>query len=184
MRFLEEIDARDRTDGTSFAKRLKQIPLETGRFLAMIARSAPAKQWIEIGTSAGYSTIWLSLAARKTNARITTFEVLEDKAALAAETFSICRLDDIVTLVHGDARSYLEAYSDIGFCFLDANEDVYLDCYELIIPRLAAGGVLVADNAISHYEKLKPMLQRCLNDRRVDSMIVPIGKGELFCRKI
>ena len=80
MRFLEEIDARDKTDGTPKKLRLRQIPPDTGRFISLLARCAPRGDFIEIGTSAGYSTLWLSLACRETGAKITTFEVLEEKA--------------------------------------------------------------------------------------------------------
>ena len=56
-------------------------------------------------------------------------------------------------------------------------------CYEAVVPRMARGGILVADNAISHREELRPMLDRSLSDDRVDALIVPIGMGELVCRK-
>ena len=74
--------------------------------------------------------------------------------------------------------------SDIAFCFLDAEKEVYADCYTMIVPKLAPGGLLVADNATSHRATLQPLLDRALNDPRLDALIVPIGKGELVCRKI
>ena len=84
MRHLEAIDARDRVDGTPRMERLRQIPPETGQFLALLAANTPPGDWIEIGASAGYSTLWLALAARQIGAEITTYEVLAEKAALAA----------------------------------------------------------------------------------------------------
>ena len=54
----------------------------------------------------------------------------------------------------------------------------------MVIPRLVKGGLLVADNAINHREALQSMLERALHDERVDALMVPIGKGELVCRKI
>jgi caffeoyl-CoA O-methyltransferase len=184
MRHLEEIDARDRQDGTPRLQRLRQIPPETGRFLALLAVGAPQGAWVEIGTSAGYSTLWLALACRETGRTITTFEVLEEKIALACETFHLAGVEDVVTLVAGDAREHLADYGDIAFCFLDAEKEVYADYYELVVPRLAAGGLLVADNAINHQEALQPLLDRALSDERVDALIVPVGKGELICRKV
>ena len=74
-------------------------------------------------------------------------------------------------------------YTDISFCFLDADKEVYHDCYEKIIPNLVKGGLLVADNAISHKEQLQSMLERALNDERVDALVVPVGSGVLVCRK-
>jgi len=184
MRELEKLDAEDRVDGTPRLRRLRQIPPQTGQFIALLAAQAPAGALVEVGTSAGYSTLWLSLACRVRGRRLTTFEVLDDKVALARDTFRAARVDDIVDLVHGDARKHLAAMSDIAFCFLDAEKEIYGDIYELVVPRLVSGGVLVADNAINHRDTLQPMLDRALTDVRVDAMIVPIEKGELVCRKL
>ena len=184
MRYLEAIDAQDRQDGTPMLQRLRQIPPETGEFLALMAASAPQGASVEIGTSAGYSTLWLALACRdETGRTLTTFEVLEEKVALARETFRLAQVEDVVTLVAGDAREHLADCNDIAFCFLDAEKDVYADCYELVVPRLVPGGLLIADNAINQRETLQPMLDRALSDERVDALIAPIGKGELICRK-
>ena len=183
MGHLEAIDARDRLDGTTRLERLRQIPPETGRFVALLAASAPAGRYVEIGTSAGYSTLWIALACRDLGRRVTTFEVLDGKAALARETFALADVDDVVTFVHGDARDHLAGLDDIAFCFLDAEKEVYGECYEAVVPRMVKGGLLVADNAINHEATLRPMLDRALADERVDALIVPIAKGELVCRK-
>jgi caffeoyl-CoA O-methyltransferase len=184
MRYLEEIDSQDRLDGTPRLKRLRQVPPETGRFIAVLAAGAPSGAYIEIGTSAGYSTLWLALACRQSGRTITTFEILEEKVQLARETFRQAAVEDVVELVQGDARSHLAGLGGLAFCFLDAEKEVYQDCYELVIPSLVPGGLLLADNAINHQQTLGSMLDRSLNDARVDALIVPIGKGVLVCRKI
>ncbi len=184
MKFLEEVDAKDRTDGTPRMQRLRQIPPEAGKFLALLAAGAPEGHIIEIGASAGYSTLWLALAAEETGRRVTTFEVLPEKVELARETFRLAGVDGTVELIAGDARKHIEKFDEIAFCFLDAEKEVYGEIYEMVVPRLVRGGLLVADNAINHREALQPMLDRALNDERVDALIVPIGKGELVCRKI
>lgn len=184
MRSLEEIDEKDRLDGTPRLQRLRQVPPETGRFLALLAAGAPQGAMIEIGTSAGYSTLWLSLAAQALGRKILTFEVLPEKVNLARETFQAAGVGDTVELIAGDAREYLKNYDNFAFVFLDAEKEVYGDCYELVVPRLVRGGWLVADNAINHRETLAPMLERALHDERVDALVVPIGKGELVCRKV
>ena len=183
MAELERMDACDRADGTPRLKRLRQVPPEVGKFIALLAAAAPPGQWIEIGTSGGYSTLWLALAGRATGRKITTYEVLEEKARLARQTFKATGVGDVVELVHGDALEHLPAVQDIGFCFLDAEKEVYSQCYEAVIPRMVAGGILVADNAINHEATLRPMLDRALRDERVDALVVPIGKGELVCRR-
>jgi predicted O-methyltransferase YrrM len=184
MHHLEEIDARDRRDGTPRMQRLRQIPPVTGRFLALLAAGAPDGACVEIGTSAGYSTLWLALACRESGRRVTTFELFEEKAVLARETFRLAGVEDVVELVVGDAREHLPRIENIAFCFLDAEKHVYGACYEAVVPNLVPGGLLVADNAINQRDELQEMLDRALSDERVDALIVPVGKGELVCRRV
>ncbi len=183
MRELERRDEIDRIDGTSRLDRLRQIPEETGRFLALWAASAPEGALIEIGTSAGYSTLWLSLACRATARTITTFEILPHKATLARQTFSRANVNDVVRLVEGDFLDHTDEIDRVGFCFLDAEKEAYEACYNVVVPRLVPGGILIADNAINHRETLQHMLEAALVDERVDALVVPIGKGELVCRR-
>jgi predicted O-methyltransferase YrrM len=184
MKYLEQIDAKDREDGTPRFQRLRQIPPETGKFLALLAANAPKGIYLEIGASAGYSTLWIALACELSGQTLHTFEVLPEKAKLARETFQVAQMEKTIKLVEGDIRDYLLQFENIAFCFLDAEKEIYGECYEAVIPKLVNGGLLVADNAINHQEILKPMLNRALTDERVDALIVPIGKGELVCRKI
>jgi caffeoyl-CoA O-methyltransferase len=183
MRHLEDIDQKDRADGTPRVRRLRQIPPETGKFLALLAAGSPAGSWLEIGTSAGYSTMWLALACEQCNRRLTTFEILPEKIALARETMRLTGIDKVVELVAGDAREKLRGYPEIAFCFLDAEKEFYSDCYDAVIPNLVPGGILAADNAVSHREALRPMLEKAMGDARVDALVVPIGKGVLVCRR-
>ncbi|HUY14482.1 MAG TPA: class I SAM-dependent methyltransferase [Terriglobia bacterium] len=164
-------------------KRLRQIPPEVSKFIAIVAATAPAGRYIEIGTSAGYSTLWLAVACRAVGRRITTYEILDEKAELARQTFDAARVYDVVEFVHGDALDHLPGGKDIAFCFLDAEEEIYDRCYEALVPGMVPGGILVADNAINHQATLQPMLDRALQDARVDALIVPIGKGMLVCRR-
>jgi predicted O-methyltransferase YrrM len=183
MRELERIDAEDRIDGTPQQARLRQIPEVSGRFLAMLAACSPGGKFLEIGTSAGYSAMWISLACTEKGTPLTTFEVSPDKVRVARETITAAGLEMVVTIVEGDARDYLPAYNDVAFCFLDAEKDVYIDCYRLIVPRLVQGGLLVADNVISHRDALRSFTNMAHADDRVDSVVVPIGTGLLTCRR-
>ena len=183
MQELEAIELRDRTDGTPHGRRLRQVPPDAGRFIAILAASTPPGPWLEIGTSAGYSTVWLALAARATGRKVITFDLDPAKCALARQTFDLCGVNDVVTLVEGDALAEISKYDGIAFCFLDAEKEIYGRCYEAVVPNLVPGGLLVADNAINHAATLRPMLDRALNDDRIDGLIVPIYKGELVCRK-
>ncbi|HEY5120452.1 MAG TPA: class I SAM-dependent methyltransferase [Acidimicrobiales bacterium] len=165
MRELEARDARDRSDGTPRLDRLRQVPPETGQFLALLAASARPGGWIEIGTSAGYSSMWIALACRERDRILTTFEVLASKAVMARETIEFAQIGDVVRLVEGDFLNHVDQLGDVAFCFLDAEKEVYESCYDAIVPRLVPGGLLVADNAINHAATLQPLIDRA---RRTD----------------
>ena len=183
MAVLEELDARDRMDGTARLERLRQVPREVGRFVAILAASTPPGRWIEIGTSAGYSTLWLALACRETGRRVTTFEVLDAKATLARATFALAGVEDVVEFVHADVRDHLELMDDLAFCFLDSEKEDYGELFEAVVPQLVSGGLLVADNAIGFEGVMQPMLDGARADARVDAVIVPFLTGQLICRK-
>ena len=133
MVYLEKLDNQDRLDGTPRMERLRQIPPETGKFLSILAASAPKGEFLEIGTSAGYSTLWIALACQLKGNKLITFEILEEKAQVARETIELTKLQDIIELVEGDARDYINKYKKISFCFLDAEKEVYEECYDLIL---------------------------------------------------
>ncbi len=183
MAELKERGVRDRADGTPRMQRLREVPLEVGRFLAILAASAPDGRWVEIGTSAGYSTLWLALAARETGRRVTTFEILEWKVELARETFAVAEVEDVVELVHADVRAGLEGVEGVSFAFLDSEKEDYLELYELVVPKLVPGGLLVADNVADFHDEVQPMLDRAEADERVDAVVVPFLTGQLLARR-
>jgi caffeoyl-CoA O-methyltransferase len=185
MKELEEIDTRDRQDGTSHLKRMRQVPPETGRVLAFLAASAPTKgAWLEIGTSAGYSALWLSLAARYRNKTLITFELLPEKVALARETFKKTKVEGLVELKHGDARGHISDFAEVAFCFVDCEKEMYQEIYERISPNLIEDSLLIFDNVISHKSDLKKFLEVIESDPNFDQVTLSVGKGLLVCRKI
>jgi predicted O-methyltransferase YrrM len=184
MRELEQMDSTERRSGTPHLERLRQIPSGTGRFLALIAAAAPGGEFIEIGTSGGYSALWISLACRALGRRLTTFEIAEAKVALATETFRKAGVDDIVTIVAGDVRNHVGKHSNVSFCFLDLDKNLYEECYEAVVPSMVSGGLLVADNVISHAGDLSSFLDRAESDERMDTLVAPVGEGVLLARRI
>ena len=184
MKELEEVDTRDRQDGTPHLKRMRQIPPETGRLLAFLAASAPTEgAWLEIGTSAGYSALWLSLAARYRSKTLITFELLPEKVALARETFKKTKVEGLVELKHGDARGHISDFGEIAFCFVDCEKEMYQEIYERVAPNLVIDSLLIFDNVISHQEKLGTFLNAIAADPKFDQVTLPVGKGLLVCRK-
>ncbi|SKB86701.1 O-methyltransferase [Dyadobacter psychrophilus] len=183
MRLLETIDRQDRTDGTGRDQRLRQITRETGQFLSLLLVNAPAGDIIEIGTSAGYSTLWLAFAAKETGRKVKTFEVSAEKVALARETFRIAQLEDHIDLIHNDFLKEVDRLADIAFCFLDAEKKIYQPCFDAIAGKMVRNGLIVADNATDQFQALKPMINNALKDPRFDCLTVPIGNGEFICRR-
>jgi len=184
MRELEAQDAVDREDGTPRLQRLRQIPPESGQFLALLCASAPAGGVLEVGTSGGYSSLWLSLACKERGDHLTTFEILEEKVNRAYETFEAAQVRGQIQLIHGDARDVISGYADVAFCFLDAERDIYVDVYEKVVNNVVPGGIIAVDNVISHADELADFVSHAENDPQVDALVVPIGKGILVCRKI
>lgn len=183
MHQMEQRDAKERADGVAQIKRLRQIPPETGMLLAQLALSAPEGQALEIGTSGGYSALWIGLAMARRGDKLVTFELLPEKVELARETISKAGMEAHIELVHGDARGHLKEYEKVNFCFLDAEKEMYAEFYDLVAPMLVPGGLLVADNVISHGEELEDFIEKARNDDSVDAAILPVGKGLLVGSK-
>lgn len=156
---------------------LKQISPEIGPVISMIASLAPRGTYLELGTSAGYSTMWIVKGMSQENYPLITHELLDEKVKLALETFSICGFDEEVVLEKGDCRLKLPQYSDIGFCFLDCSDDLYTSIYEELWPRMLSGGILVADNILSTSVKQSGFLESVSYNRDYNYFEINVGKG-------
>lgn len=183
MQQLEALDAEQRRQGLPAIQRLCAITPDTGRFLALMASCSPPGDLVEVGTAGGYSTLWLALASMKSVRKLITIELREHKAEWARETFAAAGASSKIDLILGDAIDHLPKIHNVAFLFLDAIEHSHIDFYELAMPNLVSGGLVVADNVISNREDCAPFVAHVMADPRVDAMVVPIGKGELLCRK-
>ena len=180
MERLQERNARDRVDGTPQSQRLRAITPDVGQFLLTLALAIGARRIVEVGTSAGYSTLWLALAARRTGGRVTTFEIDPAKVALAATTFSEAGVSDLVDLRAEDAAVGLGTFGGTAdLVFIDAEKQDYERYLDLTVVALRPGGLLIADNLTSHASDLAGFRTRALADERLSSVVVPIGNGEL-----
>ena len=182
---LEERDARERETGVARSERLRQVTPEVGRFLHTLVLASRPATVLEIGSSGGYSTLWLASAARVVGSLVTTLEIDPVKVILAKKSLVDAGLGDVAQIVEGDAFAYLRSRSDeVGFCFLDAEKEDYGAFFDAVVPLLAPGGVLVADNILSHEEELAPFTARVLADERMSAVAVPIGRGELLAVRL
>lgn len=185
MASLEARDAADRIDGTPQHLRLRAVTPDVGRFLLTLALAVRARAIVEVGTSAGYSTLWLAVAAGRTGGRVITFEADPAKVEVARATFAGAGLEDLVELRAGDGvagLAGLEGAADL--VFLDAEKDAYLALLGPAIGALRAGGLLVADNLTSHAAELAPFQRAALADPRLAGLVVPIGRGELVAVRL
>jgi caffeoyl-CoA O-methyltransferase len=126
---------------------MMNVPERDGRLLRLLAESIDAKHVVEIGTSNGYSGIWLCLALTRTSGRLTTYELDRRRAELARKNFKRAGVDGLVTLVLGDAhREVKKLGRPIDLLFIDADKDGYVDYLKQLLPRVREGGLIVAHN--------------------------------------
>jgi len=126
---------------------MMNIPIEDGRLLRVLAETIGAKHVVEIGTSNGYSGIWLCLALRTTGGKLTTYEIDARRAELARQNFKRAGVEKIVTLIEGNAHEEVTKLKEpIDLLFLDADKSGYIDYLNKLLPLVRPGGLIVAHN--------------------------------------
>lgn len=184
-RFMQELYEKFHRHDLKQADRLhryRNIEPESGRFLSMLIRAQQSKNILEIGTSTGYSTLWLAEAARQTQAMITTLEVDAERVAQAKQYATEIDLADLINFKVIDAQVYLEVEKEIfDFILLDAERDAYVSYWPHLSRLLKAkGGLLVVDNVISHAAEVEEFIALIQQDPRFIMSTVPIGAGLLM----
>ena len=142
-------------------KEFWNIPRKTGILLNTFIKMMNAKNVLEIGTSNGYSGLWLSKALKHTGGHLTTIEFYEKRQSVAIENFKKCNVFDIITPIQGSACDVIKQFSDdimFDFVFIDASKREYVDYFNLIKPHLTKKCMIVADNIISHAEKVQTFI--------------------------
>jgi predicted O-methyltransferase YrrM len=165
--------------------RLRNLEPPTARLLAVLARGLRAKRLLELGTSNGYSTIWLADAARACGGELTSVEIEPARMAEADENLRRARLEASVELRLEDARACLAQSADASWdlIFLDAERSAYVSYWPDLVRTLSAGGMLVVDNVISHEDEVAEFRELVEGDGRVMDALVPIGAGALLVVK-
>ena len=161
------------------------IPPETGKFLNILIKISKAKSILEIGMSNGYSAIWIGAAAAEVGGKLTTLDNSMEKVGMAEENFKKAGIDDIITIVHGDAPGAIEKLpGPFDFVFMDVWNEDYVANFEAFFPKLAAGGLIVSDNAIGHSEGIEEYLELVRNHPQIQSALIPVGNGQEVSYKI
>jgi len=123
------------------------VPVKDGKALRVLTESVGAKNVAEIGTSTGYSGLWICMALRKTNGHLTTFEIDPARAAAASERFREAGVEEMVTIVEGDAHEQVSKLKGpIDVAFIDADKGGYLDYLKKLLPLIRPGGLILAHN--------------------------------------
>lgn len=163
------------------------ISHQTAEFISMLIKSAHVKKVLEIGTSNGYSTLWIADALKDVgdNGHLTTIEYYEKRQCIARANIEKCGLSDYVTFKQGRA---LEIIAELDFVpdmvFIDANKSEYIQYFALLKDKLPKGAIILADNVISHEAKVADFLEDIKNDPRYQSQVLDLPAGLLMALKL
>lgn len=154
---------------------------ETGRFMNDLIKAGKFRAILEVGSSYGYSTIWLAEAARTNGGKVVSLELHAGKIAAAKAALASVGLSGHAEFVHGDALQAIEMLpGPFDFVLIDLWKELYVPCFDKLHPKLSPGAILVADNMIfppeqaAHAEAYRA---RVRSKGNFDSVLLPIGAG-------
>lgn len=170
----QEYDARQQGRGDT----LRNLEPETAALLAVLVRSGSRRRLLEIGTSNGYSTIWLAWAASALGGRVTSVEIEPGRQEMADENLRRAGLRDVVDLILGDATKVVgNLPGPFDFVFFDADRVSAPAQLKLLVPKLAPDVMVLADNVLSHPAEVAGYLKALEKLPGFDRLILPVGKG-------
>ncbi|MEL7897809.1 O-methyltransferase [Vreelandella neptunia] len=166
-------------------RRMLNITRDTGEFLSVLVQATNAQRVLEIGTSNGYSTLWLAQAVQRIGGHVTTVELSEFKLEMALRNFERSGLSDVITQHRGEAGGFLERLDDACFdlLFLDSKRSDYVNWWPNIQRVLRKGGLLVVDNATSHADEMADFMALVSADPGFTTCTVPVGNGEFLATR-
>jgi len=168
-------------------KQFWNISRPTAMFLYSLIVSHNFKNVLEVGTSNGYSGIWLGKAVKATGGHLTTIEFYDKRLDIAKENFKICKVEDVITTLKGSALTILEYLPDdfkIDFAFVDANKSEYIKYFNIIDKHMVRGGLLACDNVLSHEEKCRPFIESINSNPNWENVVLKLPAGLSLARKI
>jgi predicted O-methyltransferase YrrM len=154
------------------------VSADEGAHLRDHVIKAKAKRALEIGTSNGYSTIWIALGARKTGGHVTTLEIDDAKVKLAGENFRAAAVEQLITQVHGDALKEIpKLHGPFEFVFIDAWKQDYVKYLDMILPMVPPGGIIMAHNTRNLRSELEDFIQKVTQHPELETILVEPGPG-------
>ena len=162
------------------AEKYANVPRETAIVLYTLVKILKPEHILEIGTSNGYSTIWLATA--NLGAKLTTIEKSPERTSVAIANFKKADLPN-VELRQGNAKEIIPSLKqDFDFVFIDAAKKEYHEYFQLVKNKLSKEAVIIFDNALSHKAKIEE-LHTLLQEQQINYTVLPIGKGILVIGK-
>ena len=186
-RRAEDEQRRTFTPATNLDELLLSVGRDVGLLLYLLSTGAQSRRILELGTSYGYSTVWLAAAARATGGKVTSLELKEFKIDHARQALTRAGLSTRVEFHAGDCLDTLQTLpGPFDFVLLDVWKDLYLPCFDLVHPKLAPGGLIIADNMLLP-EMVRPQAEayraRVRKADDMDSVLLDIGNGIEVSRK-
>ncbi|MEY2300827.1 O-methyltransferase [Bacillus tropicus] len=166
-------------------EKLRNISREMGQFLSILVKGCSAKNILEIGTSNGYSTLWLANAVEETNGNVTTVELSSERVGEALANFEKANLLQRIDVHNQEAGAFLDSQLDdsFDFIFLDSERTQYMWWLEHIKCILQPKGFLVVDNATSHASELVEFIKMIEEDEMFETVLLAFQKGAFVARK-
>jgi caffeoyl-CoA O-methyltransferase len=175
-------DAAQRAAGLPSSQRTRNVDRETGEWLNLLIRATGAQTILEIGSSNAVSTILLADAARANGGRVTGTEIIPERAAEANRNLAEAGLADVATVIAGNAQETVaELDGPFDLVFIDAEKDDYPAHLLAIVDRVRPGGLILADNVVSHDVSAYQNLVRERDD--LETVTIPLNRGIEFTLK-
>jgi predicted O-methyltransferase YrrM len=190
-RIVEEQALTSRFTEAEWRARGNELLLPVGEDVAVLLQDLiiglRAQTIVELGSSYGFSTLFLAAAARSVGGKVFSYEIASNKQAYAKGQIAAAELSEFVEWRLGDAVSLLASQSGpIDFVLMDLWKDLYVPCFEALYPKLALNGVIVADNMLSpEFTRADAAVYRAAvrSKRDMQAVLLPIGQGiDVSCR--
>ncbi len=180
---LEEQSAKNDEKAINRKDKYLNITRDTGEFLSILIKASKCADILEIGTSNGYSTLWLASSISE-KGKVTTVEISAKKLEMARNNLKLANLQGKVDFIHADFSEFMRAkQKQYDLVFLDADRTQYLSVEKEIIASIKPGGLLICDNAISHSHELATFIDKIKSNRDFTCGVVSVGKGEFIAVK-
>lgn len=170
------------TEMEAQGSKMLSVPRKDGQFLNLLVKASRSKNILEVGTSQGYSAIWISRALEETGGKMTTIDIAPEKVTLAKSNLAKAGLAHRVTFLEGDAHKIVATLdSKFDFVFLDADKEGEMDYFNKVYPgKLVPGGIIAVHNAIRMASSMKNYLDLVQSHPDFDSVILSLTMEDGF----